>query len=102
MVDSARSRQPPVMRTSLAVLGAVIAATFATSVQADALRCGNKLVRDGDTRAAVRNHCGEPSDVQTRSILRRPHYSINGRLVYDGDAFVEIPVEVWTYNFGPY
>ena len=46
--------------------------------------------------------CGEPSDVQTRIVLRRPYYDLNGRIVYYGDGLVEVPVEIWTYNFGPY
>jgi hypothetical protein len=72
------------------------------AAQADAMRCGNRLVSEGDTRSQVRGLCGEPSDIQTRTILRRPHYSVNGRLVYYGDGLIEIPVETWTYNFGPY
>ena len=53
-------------------------------------------------RSAVLAICGEPSDVQTRSILQRPSYTLNGRKIYFGDGYVEIPVEIWTYNFGPY
>lgn len=75
---------------------------LAGAAGADAMRCGNKLVRQGDTRSAVLDLCGEPSDVQTRSILRRPSFWRNGRLVYFGDGYAEVPVEVWTYNFGPY
>jgi hypothetical protein len=69
---------------------------------ADAMRCGSRIVREGDTLTAVRDLCGEPSDVQSRSILRRPTYYIGGREYYFGDGLVEVPVEVWTYNFGPY
>lgn len=75
---------------------------FAASAHADAMRCGSRLVREGDTRAEVRDTCGVPVDVQTRTILRRPYYDYRGRFVYYGDGLVEIPVEVWTYNFGPY
>jgi hypothetical protein len=85
-----------VLSLFLALLASPIA------VQADAMRCGNRLVSEGDTRSQVRGLCGEPSDIQTRTILRRPHYSVNGRLVYYGDGLIEIPVETWTYNFGPY
>ena len=70
--------------------------------QADALRCGNKLVSTGSTRTLVRELCGEPYDVVTRSILRRPHYDLHGRIIYFGDGMIEVPVEIWTYNFGPY
>lgn len=69
---------------------------------ADAMRCGSRLISDGDTRSHVRELCGEPSDIQTRTILRRPYYDFHGRIVYYGDGLIEIPVEIWTYNLGPY
>ena len=84
------------------VLLAFIAVLGVSPVFADAMRCGSRLVRDGDTQTAVRELCGEPSDVQSRSLMRRPSYFLNGRYYYFGDALVEVPVEVWTYNFGPY
>ena len=65
------------------------------------MRCGNKLIREGDVRSLVRDFCGEPSDIQTRSILRRPVVNFNGRRRFLGDGLVEIPVEIWTFNFGP-
>jgi len=75
---------------------------FASVAQADAMRCGSRLVTFGDTKSAVRSICGEPTDIQTRSILRRPTYDLNGRTIFFGDGYVEIPVEIWVYNFGPY
>jgi Protein of unknown function (DUF2845) len=84
------------------LLVALLLAGVARTADADALRCGSRLVTFGDTRAAVRNICGEPTDIQTRSILRRPTYDLNGRVIYYGDGYIEIPVEVWIYNFGPY
>jgi uncharacterized protein YvpB len=37
-------------------------------------------------------------------VRRRSGYDIQGRrgLNFNQDTFVEIPIEVWTYNFGPY
>jgi hypothetical protein len=75
---------------------------WAGAAGADSMRCGSRLISDGDTRAQVRELCGDPADVQTRTILRRPYYDFHGDIVYYGDGLVEIPVEVWTYNFGPY
>jgi hypothetical protein len=75
---------------------------LASNAHADAMRCGSRLVSDGATRTEVRQLCGEPSDVVTRTILRRPYYNFHGRLIHFGDGLVEVPVEVWTYNFGPY
>jgi hypothetical protein len=50
----------------------------------------------------VRHFCGEPTDVQTHYIQRRPSFTAGGRFYSYGDGYVEIPVEIWTYNFGPY
>jgi hypothetical protein len=90
-----------VMRIPFLIGLAVIAGSVALPAHADGMRCGGRLIRDGDVRAEVRAFCGEPVDVQTRTILRRPVYNFQGRLVYSGDGLIEIPVETWTYNFGP-
>ena len=97
----ASSRILDTMRIPLLVGLTVVAAALAAPAHADGMRCGGRLIRDGDARAEVRAFCGEPADVQTRSILRRPVYNLRGRLVYYGDGLVEIPVETWTFNFGP-
>jgi hypothetical protein len=86
----------------IALLTLALAVLLATDADADAMRCGSRLVGDGATRTEVRQLCGEPSDVVTRSILRRPYYNFHGRPLYYGDGLIEVPVEVWTYNFGPY
>lgn len=85
-----------------AVLIALLSSLLTIPAHADAMRCGSRLVGDGDTRTAVREICGEPSDIYRRTILRRPHYDYHGRLIYFGDGLIEVPVEVWTYNLGPY
>jgi len=84
------------------IAGAMLGIVLATSAHADSMRCGNRLVGEGDTRSMVLELCGEPTEVQTRSILRRPTFRLNGRLYFSGDGFEELPVEVWTYNLGPY
>lgn len=85
---------------ALLLLGA--GTLLAPAAHADAMRCGTRLIRQGDTSSTVRDLCGEPTDVQRRTILRRPYYDLHGRIVYFGDGLIEIPVEVWTYNLGPY
>ena len=80
----------------------LVGLAVAPSVHADAMRCGNRLVSIGDTRDAVLSICGDPSDIQKRSIVRRPSYELNGRVIFYGDGYVEVPVEIWTFNFGPY
>jgi hypothetical protein len=82
-------------------LAALLLAVAVPAV-ADGMRCGSKLVSEGDPRSKVRQFCGEPTDVQTRYILRRPTFHFGGRIFSYGDGYVEVPVEIWTYNLGPY
>jgi len=68
---------------------------------ADGMRCGSKLIDEGDSIEKVRTVCGEPSEISRREILRQPSYVRGGRRYHiDGDAMV-VPVDLWTYNFGP-
>jgi hypothetical protein len=90
------------MRALVSSALAALLLTAAVPASADGMRCGSKLVTTGDPRAKVRQFCGEPTDVQTRSILRRPVFGFGGRVYSYGDGYVEVPVEIWTYNFGPY
>ena len=86
---------------------------FATP--ASALRCGNKIVKDGDPAAKVRKICGEPASIQYRTIYRggvprslARQTTVNGirtssdsELLIHRRSVVEVIVEEWTYNFGP-
>jgi uncharacterized protein DUF2845 len=90
------------MRVLVSATLAALLLTLALPAAADGLRCGSKLMTTGDPRSKVRQFCGEPTDIQTRSILRRPTFNFGGRTLSYGDGYVEIPVEIWTYNFGPY
>jgi len=92
------------MRNPFALLlpGLVLGTLLAAPAYADSMRCGNRLVSDGDTRSQVLQLCGEPTEVHTRSILRRPQFRLNGHLFFSGVGFEELPVEIWTYNLGPY
>ena len=74
---------------------------LAASGPAWSFHCGTRLVHEGDTRAEVRAKCGEPADVEVRSILRRPVIWLRGRPFFASTDFVEIPVETWLYNLGP-
>jgi hypothetical protein len=68
----------------------------------DTLRCGSRLVNIGDGKDKVRTLCGEPSDVAFAGTMGRRAYP--GYDSYDysyiGPAWIELPVEIWTYNFG--
>jgi hypothetical protein len=76
---------------------------LAASPSFAALRCGSKIVSEGDTRDEVAAKCGEPTDVIAgRSVFRRPVvWDYRGRPHYIGEDFMEIPVESWVYNLGP-
>jgi hypothetical protein len=78
----------------------------------ESMRCGNRLVSNGDPKAKVAELCGQPTQSERRTVLR----SGLPRQNYDGDArtrtisesellihtrsLVEVEVEVWLYNRG--
>ena len=93
-------------------LTCILLATFAmtgvwrSAAAEDTLRCGSRIVSTGDGKGKVRSLCGEPTDVAFVGVIGRraiPSYP-NGNSYdqwYYGPAWVEMPVEIWTYNFGP-
>jgi hypothetical protein len=68
---------------------------------AETMRCGDDLITEGDALARVLRLCGEPVDIQRSVELREPSYWIGGRLVRAAGGWREVPIEAWTYNFGP-
>jgi hypothetical protein len=81
---------------------AIGAAILLTSSPAFAFRCGNKLVLEGDTRTEVRQKCGEPEEITRKTILRTPVYWWRGERIQVSSDLVEVAVETWLYNLGPY
>jgi len=77
----------------------LLAGTLAVSAPAaaDSMRCGSKLMTDGDPIAKVEAYCGPPAGIERREILRS--YSYHRGLPVRGSF--EVSVEFWTYNFGP-
>lgn len=66
----------------------------------NAMRCGNKLVSEGDYQSRIRAICGEADD-----IIKRTIYEVE-KCCLDGRAFIKelhepIYIEEWIYNFGP-
>jgi hypothetical protein len=108
-MESRRFRGCPIRRAAIVALA--VAAVFAPAVAThadDNLRCGSRLVSLGDGKDKVRALCGEPSDVAFVGTIGRrsfptypgsPNYGTYDYGYY-GPAWVELPVEVWTYNFG--
>jgi len=82
----------------------VVAAVLPCGADAgeDTLRCGNKLVRTGDGKDKVRTLCGEPTNVSFEGVVRGPQYVYGpyGYGSFFGPTWIEVPVEVWTYNLG--
>jgi hypothetical protein len=72
-----------------------------TTLAADSMRCGNRLARVGDGKDKVRTFCGEPSDISFAGVLSRPRYTYGPYdYRYFGPSWIDVPVEIWTYNFG--
>lgn len=86
---------------ALLLLASALAA--ASAIAEDTMRCGTRIVSVGDGKDKVRSLCGEPTSVSfVGSIGRRayPNYDPYD-YSYFGPAWVELPVELWTYNLGP-
>lgn len=78
----------------------VLSAALAVSgpAAADSMRCGTKLMTDGDPLDKVQAYCGPPASIERREILRPFGYH-RGITVHSS---YEVSVELWTYNFGPH
>lgn len=83
------------------VIVLLILTMAAGSVQADALQCGTSLVGTGDTRDQVVAKCGNPADIERGSAFVQSVAWVNGVPVSAGNSLIEVPVELWLYNFGP-
>jgi hypothetical protein len=91
------------MSRPVLALGLVLGlAVLTASPSFAAIRCGTKLVSEGDTRSEVAAKCGEPTEVVTeKSVFRRPVIWSGGRPYFIGEDSIEIQVEAWVYNLGP-
>lgn len=69
--------------------------------QADSFQCGSALVSSGDTRDQVTAKCGHPSDIERSTVFVQSIAWVNGVPVSAGNSLIEVPVELWLYNFGP-
>ena len=80
---------------------------------ADSMRCGNRVISDGDPKAKVAELCGEPTSSETRTVYRsgipRHQFSIDDDSARSGSdtellihdrSHVEVEVDVWVYNRG--
>jgi hypothetical protein len=85
------------------VVAVLMLGLLASSPTFAGLRCGTKIVTEGDSRAEVAHKCGEPTDVlNQRSVFRRPViWGYGRRPQFIGEDYIEVPVETWLYNLGP-
>jgi hypothetical protein len=85
---------------ALAVAAVLLAAV--PVVQAgDTMRCGSRIVSNGDGKDKVRALCGEPTSISVVGVQRAPRYYYGPYdYSYFGPGLIEVPVELWTYNFG--
>ncbi len=67
--------------------------------RADSMRCGSRLVKDGDTIDKVLAVCGEPATRARTWIQRAPQYQLGGNY-HSFPGTEEVPVDLWTYDFG--
>ena len=73
---------------------------------AEAFYCGTRIISTGDRMGDVQARCGSPDFITQRTVHRwveqAVERSIEGRWVrvLEGTS-VDVPVEEWTYDFGP-
>jgi len=96
----ATATRPRAIASGLALTTACMAALLAsTSAHAEALRCGSKLITDGDTIEKVLQYCGEPVAKKRTWITRQPRFEYGGQEIpFPGSE--DVPVDLWTYDFG--
>ena len=86
-----------VIRPTLFLLAALL---LPNAASADTLRCGSKLISEGDPIEKVLQYCGEPVERKRTWITRQPRFEYGGREVpFEGTE--DVPVDLWTYDFGP-
>jgi len=86
------------LRRSRAVRGLALL-LIPAAAQADSMRCGSRLVSEGDSIDEVLALCGEPAQRQRTWIVRQPRFEYGGQdIPFQG--YEEVPVDIWTYDFG--
>jgi hypothetical protein len=65
-----------------------------------ALRCGGRVVSEGDSSLRLREYCGNPAQIEQREerVEVERYDSLHQR--YYREQQVK-PYEIWIYNFGP-
>jgi hypothetical protein len=89
--------------------GAALLLTGAKAA-AEGLRCGDRLISNGDTLYKVRALCGEPDAADRRIVTRTERRRVQGPCFRDArgqvrceqtsDVAIDVVVDEWTYDFG--
>ena len=110
-------KQLPIVATVVTISAFLL---FPMVAQADTMRCDRSLITRGDHQGEVLASCGEPV-ISTRKTIYRSgiprsrfrslspgHNCYSGysgiskdELLIHNRSVIEVPVETWTYNFGP-
>jgi hypothetical protein len=67
---------------------------------AQTFRCSDRIISTGATRAEVAGLCGNPAQVEHKTIYNNASADL-GRSTLVAGTTVEIQLELWIYNFGP-
>ena len=77
-----------------------------------ALRCGARLITEGDTKSKMLAECGEPQNIELweeERVYRYHRWTGYNYYQHDDDEFLKphiikehVLVEEWTYNHGPH
>ena len=83
-------------------LAGVLSGLLVTSgATADSVRCGSKVITEGDPIEEVRQYCGEPTETNRTWMTRKPRFEYGGQEIpFEGSE--DVPVDLWTYDFGPH
>jgi hypothetical protein len=89
---------------------ALLSALFSPSIAvADGMRCGSRIVSEGDTLYDVRSVCGDPVETSRRVEYRTIRQHIPGPCVpqygqmrcgYVEERTIEVVIDEWTYDLG--
>jgi hypothetical protein len=64
------------------------------------MRCGSRVISEDDSLEKVLQYCGKPTEQTRTYIVRRPRFERGGQ-EYSFPGEEEVPVDLWTYDFGP-
>ena len=82
------------------LVGVLLSLLLASGASADSVRCGSKVITEGDPIEKVRQYCGEPTETERTWMTRQPRFEYGGQEIpFEGTE--DVPVDLWTYDFGP-